>query len=889
MSDRPRWVVLKFGGTSVSSRERWNTIAGIVKDRLEDGTTPVIVCSALSGISNDLESLLSEAVGGDYEPILEHVKQRHLELAADLDIDGQHILEGDFDDLTRMALGASLVRESSPRLYARIMAMGELMSSKLGAAFLREQSLGVQWCDARLILKSDDTRVLPERRSFLSVMCRFDPNIQLQNEFEHADAEVFLMQGFIASNGKSETVLLGRGGSDTSASYIAAMLRAERLEIWTDVPGMFTANPHEIPSARLLRQLDYMEAQELATTGAKILHPRCIEPVQKFKIPLYIKCTGAPDLEGTVISDKTPDFGAQIKAISAKTGVTLISMETLGMWQEVGFLADVFTTFKEHGISIDLVATSETNVTVSLDHVANALEPERIDALLADLRVYGHAEQIGPCAVVSLVGRNIRSLLHEMGPAFEVFQEQHIHQVSQAASDLNFSFVVDESQAYRLVRKLHAQLFGKREPDLLFGLTWREMMGELADDRFGLPAWWQDRRDMLLDLARSSPPIYVYDEQTIRDSLESLRSIDALDRVFYSMKANEHPDILKIFHDEGLGFECVSPGEIAHAFSLFPNLDPERILFTPNFAPKHEYADAFELGAFVTLDNLYPLQAWPETFRDRDLIVRVDPGRGHGHHKYVRTAGQQSKFGVSPDELDSLDALTSATGARVIGFHAHVGSGIISPETWAETAVFLATLTDRFPNVRILDIGGGLGVSERQSTPELDISEVAEHLATFKRANPHLELWMEPGRYLVARAGVLLARVTQIKRKGAARYIGIETGMNSLLRPALYGAYHEIVNLSKLDAPLEITADVVGPICETGDVLGYGRRLPETEEGDVILIATAGAYGHVMSNNYNRRVPALETVLRTSGGMALAHESVLQSHSGARSRSATQS
>lgn len=123
---------------------------------------------------------------------------------------------------------------------------------------------------------------------------------------------------------------------------------------------------------------------------------------------------------------------------------------------------------------------------------------------------------------------------------------------------------------------------------------------------------------------------------------------------------------------------------------------------------------------------------------------------------------------------------------------------------------------------------------------------------------------MEPGRFMVARSGVLLARVTQTKRKGSAQYVGIETGMNSLLRPALYGAYHEIVNLSKLEEPLDITADVVGPICETGDVLGYGRRLPRTDEGDVILIATAGAYGHVMSNHYNMRPPADEVLLRSA-------------------------
>ncbi len=327
------------------------------------------------------------------------------------------------------------------------------------------------------------------------------------------------------------------------------------------------------------------------------------------------------------------------------------------------------------------------------------------------------------------------------------------------------------------------------------------------------------------------------------------------------MKANANPDVLRVFYEAGIGFECVSPGEIRHVRDLFPGIDSDRLLFTPNFAPREEYEFGYEVGAHVTLDNLYPLMAWPEVFRGRDLFIRVDPGRGHGHHKYVRTAGAQSKFGVSPDQLDHLEALISSTGVRVVGFHSHVGSGIISPDTWSETAVFLATLAERFPNVETLDVGGGLGISERQGSPALDIEEVARELRKFKTAHPNFNLWMEPGRFMVARSGVLLARVTQVKRKGAARYVGLETGMNTLLRPALYGAYHEIVNLTRLEEPLAVTVDVVGPICETGDVLGYGRRLPETEEGDVILIATAGAYGRVMSSYYNMREPAPEVVL----------------------------
>ena len=857
-----RWVILKFGGTSVSSRARWNIIERIVRARIDDGFAPVVVCSALSEISNLLERLLEDAVGEKYDETLQTIRARHLEIAADLDIDGTALLEEDFAELKRLALGASLTREAGPRLHARVLALGELMSTKLGAAFLASRGLEAVWRDARDMLRADENRLLPERRQYLSAACLFDPDAKLQADLARLGGDLVITQGFIVSNKAGETALLGRGGSDTSASCLGAALGAERIEIWTDVPGMFTANPRDIPSARLLRQLDYAEAQELATMGAKVLHPRSIEPAWRQRIPIHIKCTSAPDLPGTVISNDISDGGAQIKAIATKAAVTLISMESTGMWQEVGFLADVFATFREHGLSIDLVATSETNVTVSLDQSANALEAGRIDALLEALNAYCNARQIGPCAIVSLIGRNIRSILHEMGPAFEVFHEQQVHQVSQAAGDLNFSFVVDEEQAARLTRKLHAQFFGKRAPDALIGPDWRELMEKSGEEPPSRAAWWQNRREDLLAIASETSPVYVYDENTLRESLARVLSIGALDRVFYSVKANGHPDILRLFHDGGIGFECVSPDEIRFLIDLFPDIDRRRILFTPNFAPREEYAEGYDLGAYVTLDNIYPLEAWPDVFRGRELLVRMDPGQGRGHHKYVQTAGSQSKFGVAAAELERLAELAAEADARVVGFHAHVGSGIVAPDTWAETAVFLASLRDRFPDVRILDVGGGLPVSERRNAPEPDMIDIAETLDAFKKAHPDLELWMEPGRFLVARAGVLLARVTQTKWKGATGYVGVETGMNSLIRPALYGAWHEIVNLSRLDEPSTIAADVVGPICETGDVLGYGRRLPTTREGDVMLIATAGAYGRVMSNTYNMRQPAEEVVLR---------------------------
>ena len=572
--------------------------------------------------------------------------------------------------------------------------------------------------------------------------------------------------------------------------------------------------------------------------------------------------TDHPDVPGTVISAAGPVTGPQVKAISSRHGLALVSMETVGMWQEVGFLAKAFGVFGRCDLSIDLVSTSETNVTVSLDPQANALEPPVVSSLLRDLTEFCEPTLVAPTSSLSLVGRGIRAILHELGPVLEAFEELKVHLVTQAASDLNLTFVVDEDQSERLVRQLHGLLFGQKGEGELFGPTWSELFGEPMDE----PAashreWWRRRRAELLEIAAAQGAVYVYDAETLRSTAKTLRSLDALDRVFYSLKANCHPEVLRVFHAAGLGFECVSAAELEHVRTLFPDLDGARLLFTPNFAPREEYCRGFELGARVTIDNLHPLREWPEVFQGREVFLRLDPGRGRGHHAHVRTAGAQSKFGLAPEQIDDIRPLLASCGARVVGLHSHIGSGIRTAEAWSEVALFLAEAAERFPDVRVLDLGGGLGVPERPGQNPLDLAALRELLRRFKAANPRFELWLEPGRFLVAQAGVLLARVTQVKRKGDVLYVGLETGMNSLIRPPLYGAYHPIVNLTRLDEPLAWIAHIVGPICETGDILGRSRRLPETAEGDVLLIANAGAYGRVMSSHYNLRQPAGELLL----------------------------
>jgi len=860
MPGQSPWVVLKFGGTSVSSVSNWKNVAGVLRERLAEGLRPVVVHSALSGITDRLEQLLTLALSGDWQPVMDQIEQRHRDLARDMGVVPTLDLEEQFKRLRQIAAGIALVGEVSERLRARVMAQGELMATRLGAAFLASQGLDVRWVDARTVLKSEQRRNANVRSTYLSATCAFEPDQELQAKWSSAGA-VWITQGFIASDDAGDTVLLGRGGSDTSASYFAAKLQARRLEIWTDVPGMFSANPRSVPTARLLRALEYDEAQEIASSGAKVLHPRCIMPVKQYGIPLYVYATQTPNLEGTVITTHGGNIAAQVKAVTIKKNITLISMETVGMWHSVGFLADAFQVFKDHGLSIDLVSTSETSVTVSLDPAANTLDKAALEALTADLSKLCRVQVIGPCAAVSLVGRNIRAILHRLGDALELFEEQKIYLVTQAANDLNITFVIDEVQGDRLVSRLHEIAIRKMTADRVLGPTWEELYGPSGKTIDTSQQWWHVRRKELLALGREHGAAYVYDRATLTARARALKALPGIDSVFYALKANWHPEILRLFHAEGLGFECVSRNEVEHVLRTLPEIDRKRILFTPNFTPREEYEWGLRQGVWVTLDNLHPLKAWPEVFKGRDVFVRIDTGYGRGHHDKVRTAGVHSKFGVPLFELDELEKLLKAAGARVVGLHAHTGSGVFSVDNWASVGETLTALTQRFKDAKVLDLGGGLGVPERLGQTGVELSEFGAALSALKAAHPELTFWIEPGRYLVAEAGVLLAQVTQLKGKGEVRYVGVATGMNSLIRPALYGAHHEILNLTRLEDLATEVVNVVGPICESGDTLGVDRLLPPTQEGDVLVIATAGAYGRAMSSTYNLREPAKEFLI----------------------------
>jgi bifunctional diaminopimelate decarboxylase / aspartate kinase len=845
------WVVIKFGGTSVATAENWRHIANIVRRHRSQGHRVLVVCSAITQVSNKLEALLTLALLGKQDEVLKDLEAVHQTLCRDLSVDFT-VLEGWFKRLRELAEGVSLIQEASPRIRALVMAHGELLSTTLGAVFLRAQNLEVDWQDARELLLAENDPIQHHSARYLMAYCQSNPDPILIEKISGL-SPVVITQGFIARNSANETVLLGRGGSDTSAAYFAAKIQSQFCEIWTDVKGIFTANPKQIPQAHLLSELDYDEAQEIASMGGKVLHPNCIPPLKHQQIPLFVKCTFLPEHPGTKISVTDQKTAVKIKSVICKYGISLISIETVRMLHQVGFLANVFNCFKQRGLSIDLISTSESSVTVSLDNVSTAGDVHLIQLLLQDLSAYGHAHLTGPCGSISLVGHYIRSSLPKLGEVFELFSQHQIYLMSQAANDLNLTFVVEEDQAERLAQKIHALLI---EPAYRTEELKTTPLKEM---------WWQKSQGRLLSLMEEyQQPLYVYDQATLQQQAQQLLSCHSIDAIYYSVKANRHPDILKLFFASGLNFECVSIYEVQFLLHLFPGIDKSRILFTPNFALKTEYQQAFDEKILVTVDNLYPLKNWPEVFAGQSIILRIDPGEGYGHHRYVCTGGTDSKFGISLNDLAILLELLSQHAFKVVGLHAHVGSGILREQMWKENFLALSGLMRYFPDVQILNLGGGLGVPENSGQKSLDLQAVDASLSSTKAAFPNIKIWLEPGRFLVAEAGVLLARVTQVKQKSDVVFIGVETGMNSLIRPALYGSYHEIVNLSRLDQPPAISAHITGPICESGDILGYSRILPETREGDVILIANTGAYGRVMSSSYNMREPAREYFLRSN-------------------------
>ena len=285
---------------------------------------------------------------------------------------------------------------------------------------------------------------------------------------------------------------------------------------------------------------------------------------------------------------------------------------------------------------------------------------------------------------------------------------------------------------------------------------------------------------------------------------------------------------------------------------------------------KHVLAPVCLLAAAMLAQGLDAFEALAPRVAEGELALLAIGARSVLERTALRQGRRieledETKTGAFPRvplaEVAELRELAARHQVRIVGLHAHPGSGIFDVASWADTAALLLEVAHQLPEVRCIDLGGGLGVSDSQQRAGVDLQQLGTALRAVRERRSEIEFWLEPGRYFVAAAGVLLARVTQTKTKDDNRFVGVATGMNSLIRPALYGAWHDIVNLTRLDAPATEVVNVVGPICESADFLGHDRLLPPTAEGDVLLIANAGAYGRAMSSHYNLREPAPEIIV----------------------------
>ncbi len=446
-------IVVKFGGTSVQDAEAIGRAASIVSGRLD--RQPAVVVSALGGATNKLIAIGEQASKGHLIGALrgvEELRARHLsecdkllkncessaEIAAEL--------SATFDELAALAEALSVLGHSTPRSRDKIAAMGEELSAQLVTAFFQLQGIPAEYVDAKEIFITDSAFTAAEPQPELIAERARDLVQPLIDE-----GKVPILGGFIGSNGEGITTTLGRGGSDYSASLLGAALKATSIEIWTDVDGMLTADPRVVKGAQLIEMIRFDEASELASFGAKVLHPNTIAPAVRLGIPVFVYNSRKPEGKGTRITFDAPRRA--VSAIAGKSGITVVRVSAAKMLFAHGFLVRVFEIFDRHGVSVDVVATSEVSVSVTVD------DPSALDSLLVDLRQLGDVAVERDRAIVAVVGAGISDESEAMGRAIGALTGIKVQMMSLSATGINLTVIVDEADLNDAMVRLHDEFF----------------------------------------------------------------------------------------------------------------------------------------------------------------------------------------------------------------------------------------------------------------------------------------------------------------------------------------------------------------------------------------------------------------------------------------------
>jgi aspartate kinase len=451
--------VLKFGGTSVGDAERIGRVASLVEQAEEFGP-PLVVVSALGGVTDLLVSLGDAARRADRAAVddaLSRLRSRHEATVEALGVEGDakaRCLKEVSAELLRLgdlSVGVSLLGELSPRISDALAASGELLSSLLLVEALAARGVSCVRIDPRDLLATNAGygAALPDEKETLK-------HVEARAVPELLGGRTVVTGGFVGAAPDGSTTTLGRGGSDYSAALLGAALhdarvRVEAIEIWTDVDGILTADPRRVPGARLVPEVSYAEAAELAFFGAKVLHPATIRPAVAREIPVVVRNTFHPASGGTVVRRHVPGTG--VKALAAREGVAALFVGSPRMLLAHGFAARVFGVFERLRVPVDVISTSEVSISITVDAKAP------IDELVAELSEFSEVSVLRGLAVVSVVGMGLRTTAGIAARIFGALRDVNIVLISQGASDTNLTFVVDEKDVTTALRSLHAELF----------------------------------------------------------------------------------------------------------------------------------------------------------------------------------------------------------------------------------------------------------------------------------------------------------------------------------------------------------------------------------------------------------------------------------------------
>jgi aspartate kinase len=446
-------TIMKFGGTSVEDSEAFRNVARIVKTAAPGRI--VVVVSAIGGFTDALLSSVECANDGDARAAtrsLEQDLERHRTIANQLlGAEARVRLEAALADARDQIKELHKIVAAHPSTQAplrdEIVAFGELLSSQLLTAVLRENGIAARYVDSRRVIKTDESYggAAPLAETTTATQAALRPLIEA--------GEIPVVGGFIASTAKGATTTLGRGGSDYSAAIIGAALDAREIQIWTDVSGVLTADPGIVPTARTIPVLSYQEAAELAYFGAKVLHPKTIQPAMDRKIPVRVCNSRLPQESGTLIVTESEAAPQTIKAIAHKSGITTVQITSARMLGAHGFLRALFEVFGRHQTAVDVVTTSEVSVSLSIDD-ASAL-PE----LIQDLEQLGAVEVEEHRTIVSVVGEGLRGTPGIAARVFSTISDINVSMISVGASSVNLTFMVDDARAQETIVRLHRAYF----------------------------------------------------------------------------------------------------------------------------------------------------------------------------------------------------------------------------------------------------------------------------------------------------------------------------------------------------------------------------------------------------------------------------------------------